>query len=174
MLDISRMHTIYVLCRKIYNLFVQALETCRIMNLWQAFLAYFTVSANKFYVYWKCTLYVYCVYPAMPKKSKITAKLSEKFRNNNRSNHFQWCPLCHPCLYCYRFYYQSSTWIRYQKSFIRSMTIVGNPPLIPIRYSLSRGTYQNQPWVTDDGPWLNNIEVYFGPFISTQNHTITG
>ena len=51
MLDISRMHTIYVLCRKIYNLFVQALETCRKMNLWQAFLTYFTVSGNKFYVY---------------------------------------------------------------------------------------------------------------------------
>jgi len=50
-------------------------------------------------------------------QSKATAKVSEKSRNNCRSNSFQWCPLLHLCLYCYCTY----TCIRYQKSFIRSM-----------------------------------------------------
>ena len=42
-------YTIYVHCRKIYNLFAQAIETGR-----KASLLYLT------------TMYVYCVYPAMP------------------------------------------------------------------------------------------------------------
>jgi hypothetical protein len=33
-------------CRKIYNLFVRALETGRKVSLWKAFLDCFAVSAN--------------------------------------------------------------------------------------------------------------------------------
>ena len=39
-------YTIYVHCQKIYNLFVQALETGRKISIWQAFLACFAESAN--------------------------------------------------------------------------------------------------------------------------------
>ena len=41
-------YTIYVHCRKIYNLFVRALETGRKASIWQTFVACFTASANKF------------------------------------------------------------------------------------------------------------------------------
>ena len=37
------------------------------------------------------------------KMSKTTAKLSEKSRNKRRSDRFQWCPLSHLHLHCYRF-----------------------------------------------------------------------
>jgi hypothetical protein len=37
------------------------------------------------------------------KKSKTTAKLSEKSRNKRRSNRFQWSPMWRQCLYCYCF-----------------------------------------------------------------------
>ena len=36
---------------KIYNLFVQALETGRKISLWGAFLACSAASANQFYIY---------------------------------------------------------------------------------------------------------------------------
>jgi len=39
-------YTIYVLCQKIYNLFVRALETGRKVSLWWVFLACFRVSGN--------------------------------------------------------------------------------------------------------------------------------
>ena len=39
-------YTIYVHCRKIYNLFVRALEISRKASLLQAFLACFAASAN--------------------------------------------------------------------------------------------------------------------------------
>ena len=35
--------------------------------------------------------------------SKSLKCLPEKSRNKRRSNRFQWCPLSHPHLYCYRF-----------------------------------------------------------------------
>jgi len=38
------------------------------------------------------------------KKSKTTAKLSEKSRNKHCSNCFQWCHLWRQRLYCYRFF----------------------------------------------------------------------
>ena len=42
--------TINVHQRKIYNIFVQALETGRKVSLWQAFLACFVVSRNTFLI----------------------------------------------------------------------------------------------------------------------------
>jgi hypothetical protein len=41
---------IYVYYRKIYNLFVRALETGRKVSFLQAFLICFAMSANKFYI----------------------------------------------------------------------------------------------------------------------------
>ena len=41
----------YVLYRKIYNLFVQALETGRKVSLWLTFLARLAGSANKLYIF---------------------------------------------------------------------------------------------------------------------------
>ena len=38
--------TIYIYCRKIYNLFVWTLEIGRKVSIWQAFLACFVASAN--------------------------------------------------------------------------------------------------------------------------------
>jgi len=46
---------------------VQALETDRKANLWQAFLSCFPASANEFDIFQQCT---YCVYPEMLKSPK--------------------------------------------------------------------------------------------------------
>jgi hypothetical protein len=52
-------YTIYVHCRKIYNLFVRALETGRKTIIWQAFLACFASSTNQFYIYRQCVYIVF-------------------------------------------------------------------------------------------------------------------
>ena len=52
-------YTIYIHCRKIYNLFVQALETGRKTS----FSRLFRIEC-KLILYWM-TMYVYCVYPAI-------------------------------------------------------------------------------------------------------------
>jgi hypothetical protein len=48
--DVANKYTMYVNCRKIYNLCVRALETGRKSTLWQAFVASFPASANSFYI----------------------------------------------------------------------------------------------------------------------------
>jgi len=48
-------------------------------------------------------MYVYCVYLAMQKESKMLAKLCDENRNYRRSNRFQWSSMWCPRLYCYRF-----------------------------------------------------------------------
>jgi hypothetical protein len=78
--------------RKIQTLFVRTLETGRKVSLFR--------SERKL-IYYLPIMYVYCVYPAMSKSPKQTAKLSEKNRNKRRSNRFQGCPLRSRCLYCY-------------------------------------------------------------------------
>jgi hypothetical protein len=45
---------IYVHCRKIYNLFVCALERGKKASFWQVFLVCFTASENIFYFYQQC------------------------------------------------------------------------------------------------------------------------
>ena len=63
--------------RKIWKLFVRASEI-RKESDWQAFLACFTVSANKFYFHWQCTYIVFFT------------KMSS---NRTCSNGFQICPV---------------------------------------------------------------------------------
>ena len=75
-------YTIYVHCWKIYNLFVQALETGRKVSLWQGFLDCFTEQQ--------------CTYN--------TSKLSEIDWNERHFHCFQWCYLLRQLLYCYRFF----------------------------------------------------------------------
>ena len=58
-ISFSNINTIYVHCRKIYNLFARALETDRRASLWRAFLAYFAASANSFYIQRQCTYIVF-------------------------------------------------------------------------------------------------------------------
>ena len=96
--------TIYVHCWKIWNSFLQALETGRKASFWWTFInALFRSAESKWIIYFP-TMYVDCVYSAMPKKKpERTAKLSEKNRNNRRFHRFWLCPLWSPRLYCYRF-----------------------------------------------------------------------
>jgi hypothetical protein len=64
-------YTIYVHCRKIYNLFVQAFDTGGKATLWRNFL-------------------VYIVFILQFQKSKTTAKLLENSRNKRGSNRVHW------------------------------------------------------------------------------------
>jgi hypothetical protein len=74
---------IYIDCRKIYNLFVRALETGREVSYWRAFLSCFAVSENEFYIYRQCTFVVLkCQSP------ERTGKLSKKSRNMRLSHLF--------------------------------------------------------------------------------------
>ena len=61
-------NTIYVHCRKIYNLFVRALETSGKSILCRPFLSYFASSANNFCIFQQCTYTVFI--PEMPKSLK--------------------------------------------------------------------------------------------------------
>ena len=58
--EVINTYAIYVHCRKIYNLFVRALGTCRKSES--------LASAN--YFLYLPTMYVCCVYPAMSKSPK--------------------------------------------------------------------------------------------------------
>ena len=49
-------------------------------------------------------MYVYCVYLAMTKCLKQLPNCLIR-ANNRLSNRFKWCPLRHPRLYCYRFFF---------------------------------------------------------------------
>jgi hypothetical protein len=65
-------------CRKIYNLFAQALEKSTKASLGRAFLACFLASAKL--IIYLTTLYIYCVYPAIsksPKQLPIILKITE-------------------------------------------------------------------------------------------------
>ena len=88
-------YTIYVHCRKIYNLFVRALETGRKVSLFR--------RECKLILY-STTMYLYCIHSSLSKSSKTTAKLSENSWNNHRSNRFQWRHLWRQRLYCYSFF----------------------------------------------------------------------
>ena len=79
------LYTIYLNCRKISNVFVQALETSRKASLWRAFL----VQINFLFTDNALILCLLC----NAKKSKTTVKLSEKSINDCPSNCFQLCPL---------------------------------------------------------------------------------
>ena len=78
------------------NLFVLALQSGRKANLWSTFTTCFAATANKFLHL--PIMYIYCVYPAMLKKSITSAKLSENCWNKRCSNRFQWYPLWSPRL----------------------------------------------------------------------------
>ena len=78
-------------CQKIYNLFAQALET-RFSSLFH--------SECKL-IWYSTTMYVYCVYPAISKRSKTTAKI---VWNKRRSKCFKRRHLWRRCLYCYHFF----------------------------------------------------------------------
>ena len=88
---------IRVHCRKIYNLVEPTLETGRKTRFYVLF------RSQCIWILYVPTTYVYCVYPAMWKNFKPTAKLSKKGRNNRRSHRSWWCFLWSPRLYCYRF-----------------------------------------------------------------------
>ena len=60
-ISFSNIYTIYVHCRKIYNLFARALETDRRASLFR--------SECKLILY-STTMYIYCVYPAISKSPK--------------------------------------------------------------------------------------------------------
>ena len=60
-ISFPNIYTIYVHCRKIYNLFARALETDRRASLFR--------SECKLILY-STTMYIYCVYPAISKSPK--------------------------------------------------------------------------------------------------------
>jgi hypothetical protein len=65
--EVINTYAIYVHCRKIYNLFVRALGTCRKSES--------LASAN--YFLYLPTMYVCCVYPAISKSPKTHYTLSD-------------------------------------------------------------------------------------------------
>ena len=76
---------------KYKNLFVQALDIGRKAIL----VSFFGLSHSKcklILYFLTMNAYILCLSYNV-RKSKTTAKLSEKSRNKNRSNNFQWCPL---------------------------------------------------------------------------------
>ena len=105
-------YTIYVHCRKIYNLFVWALETGRKASLFR--------RECKLILY-STTMYVYCIYSSLsksPKQLQNCLKIAETIIVLIVFNGV----ICDVSAYTVTVSFCCSTWIRYQKCFIRSMT----------------------------------------------------
>ena len=83
MLTRTYTETIYVHCRKIYNLFVHLQKQLEKRAFGQSFCP---ISQRIQMNYISLTMYAYCIYAAMSKKAKSIAKWSKKSRNKHCSN----------------------------------------------------------------------------------------
>ena len=97
-------YTIYVHCRKIENLFAQALETGKPVCKCKLIL-YLTI------------MYVYCVYPAISKSPKQLPNCLKITETRVVLNVLK-CIICDVSDYTVTFSFCCSTGIRYQKSYI--------------------------------------------------------
>jgi hypothetical protein len=116
-ISFSNIYTIYVHCRKIYNLFALALETDRRASFSSLFR-----SGWKLILY-STTMYVNCVYPAISKSPKQLPNFLKIAETSVVLIVFN-CVVCDVSAYTVVVSFCRSTWIRYQKCFIRSMTSV--------------------------------------------------
>ena len=114
-------YTINVHFRKVYNLFVRALETDRKARQWLVYLPCFTRVQIIFTL--NDNIHILCL-SCNIKKSKTSTTLFENSWSKRRSDRFQWCHLWRQSVYCYHvtISFCRSTWITYQKYFIRFMT----------------------------------------------------
>jgi hypothetical protein len=112
-ISFSNIYTIYVHCRKIYNLFARALETDRRASLWQRVQINFIFNDNVRILCLSCDI----------KKSKTTAKFMKIAEASVVLIVFNGV-VCDVSAYTVVVSFCRSTWIRYQKCFNRSMTSV--------------------------------------------------
>jgi len=106
--------TLYSQCMKIYNVFLQALETCRKACLWQAFLVCFVASVHKFYFTEREHISCISFNFKSPKHLKILVKRPETRVIPIIFN----VVLCHVQAKLLLFITICSTWIRYQEIII--------------------------------------------------------
>jgi len=106
-------YTIYVHCWKMYNLSLRSLETGCKANLFQTFLACLAMSTKEF----ADILCLSCNVKS-PKQLPLCLKIAETNVVIIVFNDV----LCEVCPYTVTVSFCHSTWIRYQKFFIRSMT----------------------------------------------------
>jgi hypothetical protein len=139
----NNVYTIYVHCRKIWNLLVRPLETGRQACLWWAFLDCFAAGANELYISYVRILCLSC------KWRKTITQLSENSLNKRIYIRFITISYCR------------STCIRYQQSFIRPVTkqYFISPPSLVLKITHCRITHFNLSFHQTPPPPFNNEVV---------------
>ena len=82
--------------RKIYNFFIQALETDNKSTLWRAFLACFCASANTNAIFVTKYLLMYIFLSCNFINLNQPTNFTQNVRSPIRCYRFQWCPLSRP------------------------------------------------------------------------------